>query len=517
VNKICVTPALAVVILALNTGSTGSEQGPAGSFPAVTEELIAEKDAAAPEDDDEDSVSSDGRHAAWRTGREKKWSVVLDGKRVPGEFEEVTSLTFSPDGKHLAFAGRRGKAWMMVVDGKEPTQTYEKMSAPQFTGDGTRLAFAGKLQGKFNIVVNSETVGAPFDLTDLLMFSPGGDRLAVVGLRKGKRLVMVDGKEGPPFDVIGGLKFSHDGRHFAYGGADIKSGFGGDKGLGRVVIDGEPGPQHQGEKTSSFLKAMAMGPTSLAPGYFADLSHWLHGVSSPVFTPDGSRVAYVAHRGKDDEVVVVDGQPGAQFPLITTPLVFCPRGQRLAYGVRRGDNDETVIVDGQSGPKVASVESMPWFCGEGRHIAYLVSDAGGKFLMVDGARVGLALLADADYVSWSGFSPDGRRVAYVVARSNLTILARNAKRRVYVDGQPGPLYDSRALGLIGFTPDSRHVVYLVHNLKDSSPKDSFVVVDQAEGKRYDSVWARTLEVREREISYVAQSGAKFLRVTQAIQ
>jgi hypothetical protein len=137
--------------------------------------------------------------------------------------------------------------------------------------------------------------------------------------------------------------------------------------------------------------------------------------------------------------------------------------------------------------------------------------------MVDGARVGPALLPDADSVSRGGFSPDGRRVAYVVARTNTTIFARNAKRRVYVDGQPGPLYDSRALGGIHFTPDSRHVIYLVHSLKDASPKDSFVVVDQAEGKRYDSVWARTLDVREREISYVAQSGAKFLRVTQAIQ
>jgi hypothetical protein len=41
VNKTCVAPALAVAILALDSGSTGSAQGPAGSFPAVTEELIA--------------------------------------------------------------------------------------------------------------------------------------------------------------------------------------------------------------------------------------------------------------------------------------------------------------------------------------------------------------------------------------------------------------------------------------------------------------------------------------------
>jgi hypothetical protein len=514
-RKPLVAPLLAVVVVAFLPSSPDSAQAPASPTPAVKEELLFEKDAGAVPDD-EDVVSEDGRHAAWRTGREKKWGVVLDGKRLPGEFEEVDSLTFSPDGKHLAFAARRGKAWMMVLDGKETAQAYEKAVAPRFSGDGTRLAFVGKLQGKMNVVLNGEAVGSPFDMVDLLMFAPG-DRLAVVGLRKGKRLVMLDGKEGPPFDVIGGLEFTRDGRRFGYGGAMIKGGLGGDKGLGRVVLDGELGPEYLGEKTSSFLKAMAMGPTSLAPGYLPDLSHWLHGVSSPTFSADGSHVAFVIHRAKDDEVVVVDGQPGPQFPVITTPLVFCPKSQRLAYGVRRGENDETVMLDGQPGPKVATLESVPWFCGEGRHIAYVVSDARGKFLMVDGEKVGPALLPDADFVTRGGFSPDGRHTGFVVARQNMTIVSSNVKRRVYVDGQPGRLYDSRALTGLDFTADSRHVIYSVHHLKDASPKDSFVVIDQAEGKRYDSVWTRTVEDREREITYVAQSGGKFLRVTQALQ
>ncbi len=515
-SKPLIAPLLAVVVAALLPSAPRFAQAPASPAPAVTEQLLFEKDAGAVHDE-EDAVSEDGRHAAWRTGREKTWGVVLDGQRLPGEFEEVSDPTFSPDGKHLAFAARRGKAWMMVLDGKEPAQTYEKANAPRFSGDGTRLAFVGRRKGNWQVVVNGEEVGTPFDLVDLLVFSPAGDRLAAVGMRKGKRLVTVGQTEGPPFDVIGGLEFSRDGRRFGYGGAVIKTGFGGDKGLGRVVIDGEPGPEYLGEKSTSVLKALATGPTSLVPGYFGDLSHWLHGVSSPVFSPDGSRVAYVLHRAKDEEVVVVDGKPGPQFPLVTTPLVFCPTGQRLAYGVRRGEDDEAMLVDGQPGPKVASLESAPWFCGEGRHIAYVVSDAGGKFLVVDGERVGPALLPDADFVDHSAFSPDGRRTAFVVVRANKTILGRNARRRVYVDGQPGALYDTRALTGIYFTPDSRHVVYAVHGLEENSRKLSFIVIDRAEGKRYDAVWWRTLGVREREITYVAQSGAKFVRVTQAVQ
>jgi Tol biopolymer transport system component len=207
-------------------------------------------------------------------------------------------LLFHRGGQHLAFAARRGKAWMMVLDGKEPAQTFEKLSGPLFSPDGTRLAYFGKRQGRSSVIVNGEPLGAPFDELEDAMFSPDGQRLAFVGRRGGKLIVTVDLKEGPPFDVIGGIRFSDDGRRFSYGGADIKTGWGADKGLGRTVIDGEPGPQFESQRSSSVLQSMMGGATILVPGYFGDLSWRLHGVSAPVFSADGSRVAYVAHRGQ---------------------------------------------------------------------------------------------------------------------------------------------------------------------------------------------------------------------------
>ena len=533
-SKIRIAPALAVVVLAFNPGSTGSAQAPAGSFPAVTEELIAEKDAAAPEDDNEDMVSADGRHVAWRTGREKKWGVMLDGQRQAGEFEEVKSLAFSGGGQHLAFAARRGKAWMMVLDGKEPGQTFEKLSEPLFSPDGTRLAYFGKRQGKWTILLNGESLGPLLDDFDDAMFSPDGQRLAFVGRRRGKLIVTVDLKEGPPFDVIGGLSFSDDGRHVSYAGADIKTGFGGDKGLGRAVIDGEPGPQFEGEKSSSMLKAMATGPTILVPGYFGDLSWRVHGVSAPVFSAGGSRVAYVAHRDKDNEVVIADGQPGPQFAAIVTAPRFSPDAKRIAYAARRAKDDEVVIVDGQPGPRFPSIVAGPQLCNEGRHVAYIVSDTGGKFLVVDGERVGAAMLSGADFTSDLTFAPDGRRVGYVATagsywaawsrnmatgvNSSTKAVGRGAKRRVYVEGQPGPEYDTQGVSGLRFTPDSRHFVYVVHGLQEGSRKVSFVVTNRTEAKRYDAVWTRTLGVQDTgAVVYVAQSGRKFLRVTHPIR
>jgi hypothetical protein len=524
--------ALVVMVLVLTPGTRGSAQAPAGSSPAVTEELIVEKDAAAAIDDEEDLVSVDGRHVAWRTGREKKWGVMLDGQRQAGEFEEVKSLAFSGDGRHLAFAARRGKAWMMVLDAKEPAQSFEKVGEPLFSPDGTRLVYFGRHQGKWSVIMNGEALGPAFDGFEDAMFSPDGQRLAFVGRREGKLVVTVDLKEGPPFDVIGGLRFSRDSRRFGYAGADIKTGFGGDKGLGRVVIDGDPGPQYEGEKSSSLLQSLATGPTTLAPGYFGDLSSRLHGVSAPVFSRDGSRVANVEHRGKENEVVVVDGQAGPAFAAIVAALQFSPDGRRIAYVARRGKDDTVVVLDGQPGPKFASIVAGPRFCDEGRHVGYVVSDAGGKFLVVDGERAGAALLSGADFVADLTFAPDGRRVGYVaITGSYWAILpryvgtgfipksiGRTAKRRVYVDGQPGAEYDARDVTGPRFSADSRHAVYTVHGVQDGSRKVSFVVANRTEGKRYDAVWARTLSMPDGgALVYVAQSGRKFVRVTQTIQ
>ena len=531
-SRLWILPAFVVLVLALVPGMRGSAQAPAGPSPAVTEELIAEKDAAAPEDDNEDLVSTDGRHAAWRTGRESKWAVMLDGKRQGGEFGEVRSLEFSGDGQHLAFAARRDKSWLMVLDGKESAQAFEKISAPLFSRDGERLVHFGKRQGKWSVIMNGEPLGAAFDELEDAMFSPDGQRLAFVGRRGGKLIVTVDLKEGPPFDVIGGLSFSDDGRHVSYAGADIKTGFGGDKGLGRAVIDGEPGPQFEGEKSSSMLQAMATGPTSLVSGNFGDLSVRLHGVSAPVFSADGSRVAYSTHQAKEKEVVVADGQPGPPFVAIVSGPRFSHDGKRIACAARRGKDDEVVVVDGQPGPRFASIVAGPRFCNEGRHVAYVASEAGGaRFLIVDGERVGGALLQGADFVSSLTFAPDGKRVGCIGIAGSFWAgsgprslggggkgVGRSAKRRVYVDGQPGPEYDTRDVSGLEFSPDSRHVAYVVHGLQEGSRKVSFVVTNRTEAKRYDAVWTRTLGLQDTgAVVYVAQSGRKFLRVTQSVR
>jgi roadblock/LC7 domain-containing protein len=555
VRKLCIAPALAAIVLVLTAvlarterttivrafagGQTGADspvstQASAGLTPSVTEELIAEKDPGAAIEDEEDTVSPDGRKVAWRTTRERKWSVMLNGQRQAGDFDEVRWLWFSRDGQHLAFRARSGKAWRMVLDGKESALQFNEIGRPVFSSDGARMAYAAKRDKKWLIVAGNDAspttydeVGVPlfspdgvhvvhfarragkwvvikdwqeasppFDDLVVGIFSPDGQRFAYVGRRGNKWMVVVDGKEGPPFDVLGGIEFSRDGRRFTYAGADIDKGFTGDKARGRVVVDGEPGPQFEGRKVGTFGDVLRTGGmvATIAFGYSASFSHEFHGVSSPSFNADGNRVAYVAHRGNDDEVVILDGQPG---------------------------------------PRFSSVVAAPVFSSDGRHVAYAASDAGVKTLVVDGERVGSASMPGADFVSDVTFAPDGRRLGYVAitgsrwagqAKTATTgvpvskAVGRRAKRRVYVDGQPGSEYNAQDLSGLWFSPDSRHFIYVVHDVEESSGNVSFVVTDKTEGKRYDGVWARTVEVLDTgAVDYVARAGRKFFRVTQSIQ
>ena len=429
--------------LTASAGALDSAQGTATVAPAATEELIAEKDAGAPADDQEDMASRDGRRVAWRTHTGKKWTVMLNGNPQAAEFDEVRSFTFSRDGQHLAFAARRDNTWLVVIDAKESALRFDEVGRPMFDKDGARVAYAAKRDKKWTVVIGSEAsaasyddVGTPvfsddgghltypakragkwsvivdgeergpqFDDISARIFSPDGKRVAYAGHRAGKWMGVLDGKEGPPFDILGGLAFSSDSRRFAYAGADVHRSLGSQRAQGRTILDGEPGPQFEGNQVGSFKKSMVTGTsTVIIEGFFSQLLSDIHGVTAPVFSPDGARVAHAVRRGEDDATVMVDGQPGPRFP---------------------------------------SIVAGPVFSADSRHVAYVVSDAGVKTLVVDGERVGGGSAPGTDFVSELTFAPDNRTVGYVGITGGSWYesgFTRRARRRVYVDGRSGVEY-----------------------------------------------------------------------------
>jgi len=414
------------------------------------DELIAEKDAGAPVDDEEDLASLDGRKMAWRTPRGKNWTVMLNGDSQAAEFNEVRSLTFSRNGQHLAFAARRDKSWLVVLDAKELAQRFDEVGRPVFNKDGARIAYAAKRDKRWMIVIGSEPSAVSYDEVGLPLFSDDA--------------------------------FSSDSRRFAYAGAEVHRSLGSQKAQGRAIVDGEPGPLFDGNQVGSFKKSMVTGTTvTILEGVFGQLLSDIHGLTAPVFSPDGTRIAFAVHRGENDAAVIVDGQPGPRFP---------------------------------------SIVGGPVFSADSRHVAYVVSEGDGKMLVVDGERVGRAAPAGTDFVTELTFAPNNRTVGYVGVTGGSWYergLTRRAKRRIYVDGQAGNEYDALAISRPQFTSEGSHSVYAVYHLQEKSRNVSFVVTDTAEGKRYDYLFG-TLDILEnRAVVYAAQSGRKFFRVTQPLQ
>jgi hypothetical protein len=388
---------------------------------------------------------------------------------------------FNKDAR-IAYAAKRDNKWMIVIGNEPSTVSYDDVGLPVFSEDGAHLTYSAKHAGKWTVVVDGEERGPQFDEISHRMFSPDGRRVAYAGRRGGKWMVVLDGKEGPLFDILGGLAFSSDSRRFAYAGADVHRSLGSQRAQGRAMVDGESSPLFSGNQMGSFKRSMLTGTNvAIVEGLFGQLSSDIHGVTAPVFSPNGTRVAYAVHRDQNDAAVIVDGQPGPQFP---------------------------------------SIVAGPVFSADSRHVAYVVSDGDGKMLVVDGERVGRASSAGTDFVTELRFGPDNRTVGYVGITGGSWYeqgLTRRAKRRVYVDGQSGIEYDALAVSRPQFTSDGRHSVYAVHHLQENSRNVSFVVADGAEGKRYDYVFGTLDVVDNRAVVYTAQSGRKFFRVTQSLQ
>lgn len=211
--------------------------------------------------------SPDSKRLACTAGKQtlksREFYTVLDGKKGK-VYEHISYLKFSPDSKNIAYVARTGKKWIVVHDGKE--------------------------------IAHYDT--RPFGLN----FSPDSNKVFYV-VRKGRKRTLVYGnKVGDLFRMHSKLKFSLDGKRFAY------IGFG-DKGR-HAVIDWQ--------KSKSYYRVRGLA-----------------------FSPDSKRVAYAASsNGK--WFVVVNGVKGKEYDDIAGNIVFSPDSKHIAYAAKK--NSKWFIV-----------------------------------------------------------------------------------------------------------------------------------------------------------------------------
>ena len=293
--------------------------------------------------------SPDGKRVAYFAKKGDKWRLVLDGQEQPLLVDGFRSghPVFSPDSRRVAYRACRG-TWedgkhFVVVDGvRGPEFDSLGSKAPSFYPDGSRVVYMAKRDGKWRLIDGTRE-GPEYDTFSKgsPLLSPDGKHVAchmcIGEWEGGKHLVVLDGKEGPEFDEIAGLRFSPDSTHCAYKGRR------GDK--WRLVLDGEEGPE------------------------YGDIAS-----AHPTFSPDSKRLAYEASMGEwrnGRHVLVLDGKQGPEYDWL---LKLCPTfsadSKHIVFAAKRGKK-RLVVIDGQEGPEYDEILGGPPIMDEGGAVKYL--------------------------------------------------------------------------------------------------------------------------------------------------
>jgi Tol biopolymer transport system component len=196
--------------------------------------------------------SADGKHVAFAAADEGAQFWVLDGKEQT-HFDGVTvnaQPPFSPDGARLVYTARRGNAWFVVV-GERESGPYDRVVHPPRYAPNGQVAYVATQAGRSVVGIDTatldfEAVGELYPLRRSIAMTvrrSGNWHLIVDGVasapypeqmccvagsddgrrtsfhtnhRAGQHLHVVDGVEERAYDELRPLRFSPDGRHYAY-------------------------------------------------------------------------------------------------------------------------------------------------------------------------------------------------------------------------------------------------------------------------------------------------------------
>jgi hypothetical protein len=349
--------------------------------------------------------------------------------------------TFSPDGERylqvINPAPNPGSPPVLVVDGKPagyPGPGYQMVDAmgydPAFTADGKHLFIktqhtAGQeaaqvmfLDGKPWIRAQGVTVHIP----------PVGDRVVAVvsagraGTSSWHMFLHVDGQKVAGSECLKYVQvdFSPDGRRYA---ARCE-------GAGRqhsLVIDGKKGQEYNNILNSGF-------------------------------TPDSSKVVYLAEMGLKYFVVIDDEESDGYMSVsgqdpAALPVAFGAGGKRIGYIAQSQGQGCLAVVDGKGTPyKTPACVGALAFSPDGSRYAY---GQPGGILVVDGAE--LTNRARMFSIGATGpvfvFSPDSKQMAY------LTTIGADTTTAAVVVNDRYILLPSAQVFLPTFTPDGRHFIF----------------------------------------------------------
>jgi serine/threonine-protein kinase len=276
-------------------------------------------------------------------------------------------------------------------------------------------------------------------------------RIEVVSLKTGKRRVLIEGGYDARYAPSGHLVYEHAGSILAV-----------PFDLDRLALRGSPvtvveGLRPLGRNTRSNFTFSSNGTLVYVPRGdqpVGDGLVWIDrkGGRQPVplredmlindwrLSPDGRRLAVGVFR-LNDELWIYDFERGTFTKLVSgwdnTSPVWTPDGARVAFTSSREGSWSIfwILADGSGAPeRLTDMAGDPWpesFSPDGRYLAFSVGNSADIWILpIEGERKPWPFVqSSAD--EWSArFSPDGRFVAYVSNESG--------RDEVYVRPFPGP-------------------------------------------------------------------------------
>jgi len=363
------------------------------------------------------AFSPDGTRHAYAGLIGKEAVVILDGKEIfrgasSTSGPAVEHLQFSPDSKHLFFHNRTThsfQSYQLMVDGQPATPPFEGAAMPFFSKDGSRwglLAGKPRMPNQKFLVIDGKDAGY---VGEQPQFTPDGKRVVCIARQWLKGTVLVDGKETVSGQHVDKVVISPTGD------------------IGAIVV------LNADNRKKLFINGKPV----------------VDDAANVVFSPDGKRWAAVCALNQKAWVILNDGTRHKEYWPIEN-VTFTPDSSKLVYVATAGEQN-FVVVNGKEDEGNKLIHYRPIFSESGNAFVYTA----GFMMRRLKARYNDHVEPECLSIANLTLSPDGTRWVYY--RRN----ADNTTRLMVNGKETGPSAMTQG-GPVHFSADSKHFVAPLH-------------------------------------------------------